>query len=231
MTVYSQNGWEANNESLTAVYYPVGPQCPLRIRSGDAATVLCYVVVQFDARVEKVVGPYLDDWGYAERPIRGGTELSNHASGTAVDLNSDKHQLGTPASASFTPAQINTIHQILNECSGVVRWGGDYTGRTDPMHFEINAPEDQVAAAAAKLVKKDDMANYDEARLVKLVRDQIDASNKFWNIRALGAVLFGNNKAYGPTDLGDLNHLLGAKLDNIVGRLEAIEAKVNQPHA
>jgi HK97 family phage portal protein len=42
-----------------------------------------------------------DDWGYAERPIRGSTVVSNHASGTAIDLNATCWTLGQPASVNL----------------------------------------------------------------------------------------------------------------------------------
>src|SRR5690606_27057234 len=78
----------------------------------------------------------LDDWGYAERPIRGSSVISNHASGTAIDLNATKHPLG--ASGTFTSTQVTRIREILAVTRNHVRWGGDYTGRKDEMHFEIN---------------------------------------------------------------------------------------------
>lgn len=147
----SQNGW------------PVGPPRTLRtvpgstvkltVANGPAGDVLMHVCAEFDRRVEDIdwrsSRGELDDWGYANRPIRGSTVTSNHASGTAVDLNATRHPLG--ARGTFTAKQADEIHRILREVDNVVRWGGDYTGRADEMHFEINANYARVAAVAARL--------------------------------------------------------------------------------
>jgi hypothetical protein len=148
----SQNGYPANDESVLGSFEVNGRW--FRVRKGACLAMLKYVVEQFNSRVENIdpPGEELDDWSYNERPIRGSaTELSNHASGTAVDLNSLRHPLGTAPSDNFSEAQQDEVNRILNETGGTVRWGGNYTGRQDPMHFEINAPESEVAAAVARL--------------------------------------------------------------------------------
>jgi hypothetical protein len=134
----SQNGWIGNDRSLTENRNVPGTDVNLRVRKGPAGDLLIYVAEQFDKRVESIDTGRgaIDDWGYAERPIRGGTELSNHASGTAIDLNATRHPLG--ASGTVTAQQRTEIHKILAESSWAVRWGGDYVGRKDEMHFEIN---------------------------------------------------------------------------------------------
>ena len=136
--VASQNGWRANDPSVVASRLIPGTSRSVRVRIDAPGALLLEVAAAFDRLVEPLDEGQLDDWGYAERPIRGGEELSNHASGTAIDLNALRHGLGTDPLASFTPAQIDTIHRILAATGGVVRWGGDYVGRKDPMHFEIN---------------------------------------------------------------------------------------------
>lgn len=146
----SQNGWPANDRSLIRTYTIPGTTQKLAIRSGPVATILLYVATQFHRRVEAIHPGWC--WGYAERQIRGGIALSNHASGTAIDLNAPAHPLGTDEKKTFTAVEISTIRKILAECSGVVRWGGDYRGRQDPMHFEIFADGPAVAKAATKLL-------------------------------------------------------------------------------
>lgn len=143
----SQNGWTANDRTLIESRTVPGGSLP--VRKGPAGDLLVYVATQFHGRVEHLVWPGC--WGYAERQIIGGTELSNHASGTAIDLNAPQHPLS--AVGTFTTHQVGAIRQILSECSGVIRWGGDYVGRKDEMHFEIDArpDDDAVAVAAAKL--------------------------------------------------------------------------------
>lgn len=117
------------------------------MRKGDVATVLSYVTNRFHSEVEKLKWP--GNWGYAERKIRGGSSLSNHASGTAIDLNAPAHYLG--ARGTFSPTQLRAIRRILNDCEGVIRWGGDYRGRKDEMHFEINKGASAVRSLANKI--------------------------------------------------------------------------------
>ena len=140
----SQNGYRANDRSLIASYSVPGGK--IAMRKGDVATVLSYVANRFHSEVEPLVWP--GNWGYAERTIRGNsTTLSNHASGTAIDLNAPRHPLGKVG--TFSSAQRGRIQKILRDCGGVVRWGGNYNGRKDEMHFEINAG----TAAVAKVAK------------------------------------------------------------------------------
>ena len=118
------------------------------MRSGQVHTVLGYVARRFDREVEALVKGWC--WGHSYRVISGSTSLSNHSSGTAIDCNAPRHPLGS--SGTFTATQRSHIRAILNACDGVVRWGGDYSGRKDEMHFEINVrPGD---ARLAALVKK-----------------------------------------------------------------------------
>ncbi|WP_372672963.1 M15 family metallopeptidase [Amycolatopsis kentuckyensis] len=141
----SQNGFSA---PISPARYNL-PGGAVSLRSGPTGALLAWVGQQFHALVEPLVWPGC--WGYAYRDIRGATQLSNHASGTALDLNAPKHPLDTNPSANFTAAQIAAIRNIVARTEGCVRWGGDYTGRKDPMHFEINASEARCAAVLAKL--------------------------------------------------------------------------------
>jgi hypothetical protein len=146
--VRSQNGWTANDRSLIATRTPPGTRLRLPVRIGPAGDLLLEVVALFDLMVQDV-DQGADDWGYAERPIRGATALSNHASGTAVDVNATRWSLGSAASVNLTPRQIQTVREIVAATGGVVRWGGDYTGRKDPMHFEINNGQTDATCARA----------------------------------------------------------------------------------
>lgn len=127
----SQNGWPANNAALVASQQVPGTRTHVTVRKDAAGQLLLEVASAFDRLVQDIEAGIMDDWGYASRPIRGGTALSNHASGTAIDLNATKHPLGTAPSATFTAAQIAQIHKIVAVTGNVVRWGGDYTGRKD----------------------------------------------------------------------------------------------------
>lgn len=66
---------------------------------------------------------------YAARPIRGASRLSTHAWGIAIDLNPATNALGTKG--SMDPRVVE-----LFKAAGFT-WGGDFTGRKDPMHFQF----------------------------------------------------------------------------------------------
>lgn len=147
----SQNGWPAGSTSAIPVSgLSVGAATfPAGVRSGDVHTVLGYVARRFNNEVEALVKGWC--WGHSYRVISGSTSLSNHASGTAIDINAPRHPLG--ASGTFSSTQRSRIRSILNACDGVVRWGGDYSGRKDEMHFEINVrPGDARLAALARRI-------------------------------------------------------------------------------
>lgn len=146
MAASSENGWSANDRSCIASYSLPGGKVALR--KGDVSVVLLWCAQRWHETVEPLVWPGI--WGYAERNIRGNaTTLSNHASGSAVDLNAPRHPLGRRG--TFSPAQVVAIRLILNHCEGVVRWGGDYTSRPDEMHLEINAGSAAVRRVADKI--------------------------------------------------------------------------------
>jgi hypothetical protein len=141
----SQNGWPV--DPPRGMRTVPGTNVRVNVANGPAGDVLTYVLSQVDQRVQRL-DPNAT-WGYAHREIRGGTALSNHASATAVDMNSDQHPLG--ARGTFTQDQVDQIHQIVAETNGVVRWGGDYRGRADEMHFEIVGTPEEVQAAADRI--------------------------------------------------------------------------------
>ncbi|QZN85529.1 M15 family metallopeptidase [Cellulomonas sp. C5510] len=142
----SQNGWpeitSGDDPRLVRLPWVTG-----RVLGGDVATVLGYVAERFDAEVEPVDPDA--SWGWAHRPVRGGTTLSNHASATAIDLNAPLHPLGVRG--TFTDEQVAAIRAILADVAPAVAWGGDYADRPDEMHLEIVGDPDVVAEVAARL--------------------------------------------------------------------------------
>lgn len=140
----SQNGWPVLDSSTT------GPHPRLRhwilpdidrklpLRDGSAGFLLSHIAMWFDKWIESVDTGIYDDWGWASRPIRGSTTISNHASGTAVDLNATKHPLGVATSRTYSSLEIQRIAKRLKFYRGCIRWGGFYSGRPDAMHWEIN---------------------------------------------------------------------------------------------
>jgi hypothetical protein len=139
----SSNGWPASKDAaeIGIKSYPI-PGTTIKIRCAEkVAPLLVGLCADFDKLVEPIDVGTLDSWGYAFRPIRGQTEtLSNHSSGTAVDLNAEAHPLGKRE--TFTIEQETIVRQIAAKYG--CRWGGDYKNRADEMHFEINLTPKQV---------------------------------------------------------------------------------------
>ena len=134
----SYNGWPgipSSSDPRLAVIDVAGRK--FRVRAGDVATVFQRLIERFHNEVEAIDQGVLDDWSYNYRAVTGGSSLSNHASGTAVDLNATRHPYNTKATANFSGAQIAAIRSILadfNRDGEVIRWLDGH----DPMHFEIN---------------------------------------------------------------------------------------------
>lgn len=130
----SYNGWPGvKSASGLATIEPV-PGRKFRVRAGDVATIFTHLIRRYHNEVEPIDQGQLDDWGYAYRAVRGSASLSNHASGTAVDLNATKHPFRTSASQNMTPGQITACRKIVADFAPVIRW----IEGSDPMHWEIN---------------------------------------------------------------------------------------------
>ena len=138
----SSNGWPASKDpaEIGIKSFKV-PGTDLKIRCAKkAAPLLIGLAAEFHETIEPIDKGTLDDWGYAFRMIRGSTDsLSNHSSGTAIDVNAIKHPLGKRN--TFTDKQEIIIRQIAAKYG--CKWGGDWK-RADEMHFEIDLNRKQV---------------------------------------------------------------------------------------
>lgn len=131
--------------------------------------------------VVPTIGPITrvaDDWSYVNRDIRGRPGVkSNHSWGLAVDVNATENPMGGSRHGQF-PADFGTRIAHLG-----IKWGGDYTSRTDPMHFEFVGTPDDAAKIAARIKTRatpatppeDDMplTGDDIARIKKAVADDV----------------------------------------------------------
>ncbi|MGP5022346.1 M15 family metallopeptidase [Glutamicibacter arilaitensis] len=139
-------GWDVltsgSSNRLTNLKWITG-----KVRAGDAHTILNELGRRFNAEVETIRKDW--SWGYAYRPVRGASVASEHSAGTAVDFNAPAHGLGL--SGTFSGAQVKAIRRILADLDGTVRWGGDYAGRKDEMHFELQGGVSKLARVAAKI--------------------------------------------------------------------------------
>ena len=150
MSEKSANGWPASkdpNEIAIKPFLVKGTKIKLRANK-VAGQLLAAFAAEFHEKVEAIDNGKLDDWGYCYRSIRNSaSSLSNHASGSAIDLNSSKHPLGKED--TFTKAQQKTIQELIKKYG--LAWGGNYKKRKDDMHFELACSPDEAAALAVAL--------------------------------------------------------------------------------
>ncbi|MFJ5261963.1 hypothetical protein ACIQAC_16025 [Streptomyces sp. NPDC088387] len=122
----SPNGWQteerANHISTVWTRHVPGTGCDVDIRLGEAATVLTHVVRRFHYEIDALRAGDVTGWLPPSR-VRLDRPEGNQASGTAVAIRPGSYPPG--ARGGFFPAQLTVVRDILAECDGVVRWGGD----------------------------------------------------------------------------------------------------------
>jgi hypothetical protein len=143
----SQNGWPVVGQSAVVDRAVRGVEFPNGWLKGDVDTVFTYLIERLDDEVEPIDRGGC--WGWFVKKIEGSQTISNHASGTAIDYNAPAHPMGRRD--TYSEADQERIRAILKDLDGVVRWGGDYSGRPDDMHFEINRNAIAVRAVAQKI--------------------------------------------------------------------------------
>lgn len=91
-----------------------------------------------------------DTGGYNCRKITGGTGYSLHAFGTAIDVNWSSNPYGPRLVTDMPPAMIADIKALRTRNGKQVwRWGGDYSGSKDGMHFEVTCSPADLATGIA----------------------------------------------------------------------------------
>jgi D-alanyl-D-alanine carboxypeptidase len=149
----SQNGWPVVPRSAVDERPLIrNVRVPNGVLAGDVAVIFRWLAAEYDRRVEPLDAG--ECWGWFVKSIEGSSTISNHASGTAADFNAPQNPMGQGTTKrSMTAAQINTCHRIEDESDDVLRWGGDYVSRQDPMHWEIVGSRAAVRQFAAKIRK------------------------------------------------------------------------------
>lgn len=126
----------------------------------EVGPILVALAADYHSLVRRIDVGTVDDGGYNYRPANAATGLSNHASGTAVDLNWSEEgaQGGSWGAKFFAKAEVAAKILVLKQRYGaVLQWGGDWRAK-DYMHWEIKpgVSRAQVLAHMKKLgVNKD----------------------------------------------------------------------------
>jgi hypothetical protein len=150
VSLNSQNGWKASKDKAEIGIESFAiPGTNSKLACAKAiAPLLVGFAAEFHQLIEPIDEGGLDDWGYCFRQVRGSTtNLSNHSSGTAIDLNATKHPLGKVG--TFPIEKVPMIRALAKKY-GLI-WGGDYRNRKDEMHFEIALTPAKAAALIEKL--------------------------------------------------------------------------------
>ena len=134
----SPNGWPINTEADAAgsvwTRPLVGTGSTVEIAIGDAELILLHVARRFHYEID-TLRPN-DVVGFRKPAELKGYQL-NHASGSAIDIRPGHYPVGVRG--GFFPTELEVIRDILADCEGLVRWGGDFRV-PDEAHFELTAP-------------------------------------------------------------------------------------------
>ena len=146
----SYNGYPASkdpDEIRITSYLVKGTSRKLRCAE-SVGPLLAAFAAEFHELIEEIDEGVFDDWGYAFRNVRGSSDrLSCHSSGSAIDLNATKHPLGKVG--TFPPEKVPMIRALAKKYG--LKWGGDYKGRADEMHFEVEVTPTKAKALIESL--------------------------------------------------------------------------------
>ena len=136
---FSQNKWPASADPAKIGIRRFAVTLKKGVDSIDLhpqiAQPLIDMIKWWDENIEPVTLIHGHNWR-AIAGKKGTDKLSNHSSGTAIDINPDSHPLGAEGTV---PASKKTA--LLQKTASLgLRWGGSYPGRKDEMHFEWIKP-------------------------------------------------------------------------------------------
>lgn len=87
-----------------------------------------------------------DDWGYANRDIRGYPGVKSwHSVGGAIDLDATKNVMGY----TRTTFPVWRTKRLCREAG--LTWGRTWDSRPDPMHFEVALPYKEMRRVGDRL--------------------------------------------------------------------------------
>lgn len=133
----SQNGWSVVGTDKIVDKEVLGVEFPNGWLKGDVDIIFTELIRDLN-KIEGIVDGWC--WGYYVKNIEGSNTISNHASGTAFDYNAPLHPMGKRN--TYPEEKRNQINALLRtKYKNKIRWGANYTGRADDMHFEIHDDE------------------------------------------------------------------------------------------
>ena len=127
----------ANVSTVFPTTYGGQPVSTIRVHAKGAKALSSALEACWDKAGRDINSPVLRrirnySGAYNYRPIRGSSRLSCHAFGAAIDFDAEHLPLGKNVPSSEMPQEVVDAFKAQG-----FFWGGDYTGRKDPMHFQI----------------------------------------------------------------------------------------------
>ncbi|WP_413801133.1 hypothetical protein [Streptomyces iranensis] len=142
----SANGWPVTRHDDITLHRVEGSPLTVALRDGETATVLTYIARRFFYEIDSHLRPDEVHGHTSDRRVATAFE-SNYLSGTALTIRPDAYPLG--ARNGLFPQEVMVVRDILAECGGVIRWGGDESVPKES-HFQIDvAPGDRRLKALA----------------------------------------------------------------------------------
>lgn len=142
-----------STDTLRSIWAPAcqGPFAKVTLYGGGVVVVDPLIVLAVKAldaclRAYTYEATAPDVGAYNCRPITGGTKYSLHAYGIALDINWQANPYGKRLVTDMPEEMRAAIKGIrTNGGAQVWRWGGDYAGNKDAMHYEVVASPGELA--------------------------------------------------------------------------------------
>ncbi|WP_217370958.1 hypothetical protein [Nonomuraea antri] len=132
----TQNGWPVVKD--VPEHAIEGSNLSVRVLSGDVSLILLHVVRRFHYEIDTLRKDAPNEIsGHLVGPPGGQPYESNYFSGTAIAIRPGTYSSGV--AGGFFPHELIVIRDVLAECEGVVRWGGDERVPKES-HFQIDVP-------------------------------------------------------------------------------------------
>lgn len=167
--------------SVSGTRFPGG----MRVELVDLTSMLVQETKNRGYRFGNSGDPSYGCWGYSCRAISGSSSPSNHSWGLAVDINAPSNPYTSPLVTDMP----GWMPDLWNQYG--FRWGGDYSGSKDAMHYEfmesVQAASEHTARArsaglgggsAVPPTNEDEMTEDDFKRIQAMIptADQVAAA-------------------------------------------------------
>jgi hypothetical protein len=129
----SANGWPVLDSFEAVTVEGSGVTVPLA--GGVATTILTHLARRYHYEIDTLRDGELHG-GTTDRSVQV-AEQSNYLSGTALGIRPGSYPVGQRG--NLFPNELAVIEDMLAECEGVVRWGGDLPVPMEG-HFQIDLP-------------------------------------------------------------------------------------------